>query len=422
MSLEGFDESVGLFMTPPTEVGIESKSWMNIRPTYQITEGGTIDFSIAGNTLQYMNLYETRLYVKTRVVKKDGSKFVEKDIVTPVNLFLHSLWSQMDVSIQQISVASGVSTKYPFKAYLDYTLGSARTEWKTSGACQMYYRDTWKAMNHLGDPLDSPFNQGLFGRNSRTKNGQIFDMEGPLYSDIFQQKRLLLNGLQLNVKLYPSQDNFRLMSKKSDYKVEILDAILKVCYVKVSPGILLGHSEALKIGPAKYFFDESIVKAHAIASGQYSITIDDMFQGEIPKTLTLCLVSSEALNGSCKRNPFEFKHYNLNFCSFYVDGQSYPSQGLQPAFSGENYVEAYLRLFNQNPLNGITYEEFGSGYTIYTFDLNEKSKNVLSLRKRGHTRLELRFAEPLPEPATLLAYGKFQQILSVYESRNVKLG
>jgi hypothetical protein len=423
MSLEGFSESVGLFLTPPTEAGIENKSWINIRPTSQITEGGTIDFNVPGNTLKYMSLYDSRFYVKSRIVKKDGTAFGEDEFASPVNLFLHSLWSQMDVSIQQVSVSSGVSTKYPMKALIDYTLGTTDTEWNSSGACQMYYRDNWACMDDWDPaPKKLPINSGLFARYSRSKKGKIFDMEGPLYSDIFQQKRLLLNGLQLGVKLYPSQDSFRLMCKTNDYKVEILDAILKVCYVKVSPGILLGHSEALKIGPAMYFYDESIIKSYAIASGQYGITVDDLFQGEVPKTLTLCLASSEAMNGSCKRNPFNFKNYNLDFCSFYVDGQSYPTQALQPSFGNSNYVEAYLRLFNEQPMNGITYEEFGSGYTIYTFTLREKTKNILSVRRRGHTRLELRFSDPLAEPVTLLAYGKFGQVLSVDQSRNVKLG
>jgi hypothetical protein len=421
MTREGFSENVGLFLTPPTDTGIEGKSWINIRPTSQITDGGTIDFNIAGNTLQYMDLHETRLYVKCRIVKKDGTKFSEKDVVAPVNLFLHSLWSQMDVLLQQVPVASGVSTRYPYKALIDYTLGTNRTEYNTSGACQMYYRDTLTCMEDW-DPTKPPINEGLFARHKRCKNGKIFDMEGPLYSDIFQQKRLLLNGLQLGIKMYPSNDNFKFMCDSSSYKVEILDAVLKICYVKVSPGILLGHAEALKIGPAKYFYDESIIKGYAIASGQYSITVDDLFMGEVPKTLILCLVSSEGLNGSCKKNPYNFKDYDVNFCGFYVDGQSYPYQALQPAFSSDNYVEAYLTLFNQQPLHGITYQEFGSGYTFYSFDLNVRSKNILSVRKRGHTRLELRFSVPLPEPATLLAYGKFGQIMTVDESRRVKLG
>jgi hypothetical protein len=363
MSREGFSEKLGLFLSPPTEVGIENKTWLNIRPTSQITEGGIIDFTIPPNPVKYMDLHETLLLVTTKVTRRDGKKMKEAEFATPINLFLHSLWAMMDVSIQQISVSSGISTRYPYKAVLDYILKTPETVWKTLGAFQMYYRDKAGVMNGI-NPTDTKFNDGIFSRHARSKDCKTFEMEGPLYSDIFQQKRLLLNGLELGIKLYPSSDNFRLMSATSEYKVEVTDAVLKVCYVKVSPGILLGHSEAMKIGPAKYFFDESVIKSYAIASGQYSMTVDDLFQGDVPKRLTLCLVSSESLSGSCTKNPFNFKHYDVNFCGFYVDGQSCPTQPLQPNFAQKNYVEAYTRLFRGEVMHGITYEEFCDGYTI----------------------------------------------------------
>jgi hypothetical protein len=68
MSREGFSENVGLFLIPPTDKGIENKSWVNIRPTSQITDGGTIDFNVMGNTLQYMDLEQTRLKLLERMV------------------------------------------------------------------------------------------------------------------------------------------------------------------------------------------------------------------------------------------------------------------------------------------------------------------------------------------------------------------
>jgi hypothetical protein len=267
----------------------------------------------------------------------------------------------------------------------------------------------------------APINEGLFDRVKRCKLSKTFAMEGPLYTDLFRQKRLVLNGVQVGVRLYPTSDQFRLMSEKPKYRVEIMDAVSKVCHVKVSPGILLGHAAALKITRAKYFFDESVIKTYAIAAGQYSTTVDDLFQGEVPKSLKLCLVSSQGLSGSCTRNPFNFENYDLNFCGFYVDGQSCPSEALQPLFGSNSYVDAYMRLFKDEAMNGITYNEFGSGYAIYAFDLSDNSKQILTIRKKGHTRLELRFSKPLPETATLVVYAKFGQVLSIDESRSVKL-
>ena len=420
MKREGFSAQVGLFQAPPTETGQESTTWVQIRPKSQIISGGVIEFSIPGNTLQYLNAKKTKLHIQGKLVKKDGSALEEADIVTPINLFLHSLWSQMEVTVQQKSLSPGISTRYPYKAMLDLLVNMNKNEQVSIGSCMMYYRDATGNME-ANTPTAIPISSGVFNRNSRSKLSKIFDMEGPLYSDIFQQDRLLLNGLQVGIRLYPTSEAFRLLSDKTEYKVEIIDAILKVCYVKVSPGILLGHSEALKIGPARYFFDNSVIKTYAIAKGQYSITVDDLFQGDVPNSLILTLVSSEALNGSFAKNPYNFQNFNLNFCAFYVDGQSSPSQALQPSFSNGTYTEAYLTAVNETPQNGITFDEFKSGYTIYVFDLKQHDKHVLTERKKGHTRMEIRFSEALPHTTTLLAYAKFNQELRVDESRTVTI-
>jgi hypothetical protein len=380
MEVQGFSNKLGLFQAPPTETGIENNYWVQIRPTSQITSGGVIDFTVPGNTLQYLNLFETTLRIVCKVVNKDGSDTAITDFATPSNLLLHSLWSQMDVSIGQKAVSPGISTRYPYKAMLDVVMGMNKNEWGSKGVCMMYYRDNYLNMD-ANIPASSPVNTALFNRHERSKLSKTIDMEGPLYNDIFQQKRLLLNGVAMSIKLYPSSDAFRLLSNKTDYKIEITDAILKVCYVKVSPGILLGHSEALKIGPARYFFDESVIKTFAIASGQYSLTADDIFQGNVPKSLTVALVSSEALNGSFNKNPYNFKNYDVNFCGFYVDGQSCPFEALQPNFDSGAYIAAYITAIKESSLNGITFDEFKSGYTIYKFDLRQSKNGVLSEKK-----------------------------------------
>ena len=41
---------------------------------------------------------------------------------------------------------------------------------------------------------------------------KIVDLAGPLLIDVFQQPRLLLNGVGIGIKLWPSLEAFRLMS------------------------------------------------------------------------------------------------------------------------------------------------------------------------------------------------------------------
>jgi hypothetical protein len=40
---------------------------------------------------------------------------------------------------------------------------------------------------------------------------------------------------------------------------------------------------------------------------------DNMLLGQLPKRLVIACVDSDALNGAIGKNPFDFKHYNINF-------------------------------------------------------------------------------------------------------------
>lgn len=421
MSDIGHNENLSLFYTPPSEGSVEYVHWVKVRPISQITPGGTIDFNISGNSLLYMDLSKIKLHIKARVIKADGKDFKDGEYATPINMPLHTIWSQVELTVQQKPICSGVSTRYPYKAMMDILLEHSAIEKESLDSCKMFYADTAGAME-IVNPIGDPVNQGIFYRNERVKNGQTFHMVGGLNIDLFRQRRLLLNGLQVGLRLFPNNEQFNLMSNIEGCRLEVVDAALNVCYVKVASPVVLGHNEALKRASAKYIYDESIIKTYAIARGQYSLTVDDIFQGLVPKNVKMGLVSSAALNGSFSKNPFNFKHYNVNFCGFYVDGQSMPSDPLEPNFKSGNYVESFQSVFNVNPQAGLKYEDYKEGYALYCFDLNQNDEeHVKHIRKQGHTRLEIRFSEALPETATLILYAKFPQILEIDESRKVYL-
>ena len=75
-----------------------------------------------------------------------------------------------------------------------------------------------------------------------------------------------------------------------NYKVRITEISLKVFYINVSPGVLLGHAEAMKHQNARYHYIGSEVKTFEVASGSYNINLDDVFQGKVPlKAVLFCI-------------------------------------------------------------------------------------------------------------------------------------
>lgn len=116
--VEGQPSELSLFDLPPTQVGVENIRIENVRPTSTISDSSPILFDISGqNGLEYLDLFNSQIHVTLRVLHDDNSVLGVSEDVAPVNLFLQSLFSQIDVSIQgkALSTTSGY---YPYKAYI----------------------------------------------------------------------------------------------------------------------------------------------------------------------------------------------------------------------------------------------------------------------------------------------------------------
>ena len=199
-----------LFQPPVVNEGIEYQQWIECRPVNQITEDGSIDIHVKASGSQYLDLQRSRLYVKAKIVKEDGGNLVTADVVTPVNLWLQSLWNQMDVFLQQKLVSSS-GTNYAYKALMDVLLNYGVDAELSQLQTQLIYRDSGGSMDHT-NPTTTPINQGLIKRNLLAKNSATIDMVGPIYADVFQMPRYLLNEVDVHVRLFQNKNSFRLMS------------------------------------------------------------------------------------------------------------------------------------------------------------------------------------------------------------------
>ena len=104
-------------------------------------------------------------------------------------------------------------------------------------------------------------------------------MMGPIHSDIFFQDRLMLNGVNLRIKLNRAKNVFCLVSSAAaaNFKVVITEAILFVRRVKVASSIILGHAAGLKHSSAKYPIRRIDCKVLSIPRGFSSFNPDNTF-------------------------------------------------------------------------------------------------------------------------------------------------
>ena len=412
---ENHVQQMSIFEPPPTNTAILVREWIEFRPINQLGEDAAIEFHVIPQSTGYMDLKQSRLNVKVKIIKEDGSSVTKEDVVALVNLPLHCMFSQVDCQIQQTSV-SEVGTNYPYKAYID-TLLTTDFSKMILNSSQLFVKDTLGAFD---DPdAKGGLNTGLYQRWLATIDGGVLDLEGPVLLDVFQQDRLVLNGVTLDLKLWPSKNAFALMSNsvQPKEKIKIVDATLKMCIQRPNPAVTIAHSKLLEESPALYPYMTSSLKIASIAQGEFSFSADNMFQGEVPSQLILGLVASKSYNGDYKRSPYNFQHFDCNFVGFYVDGQSLPAKPLQPQFSQNNFTNAYQSLLSAGANVWVDRSDYPRGYTLYVLNINPYVD--FNVTRRAHCPLELRFASALPESVTLIMYGKFPEILKIDKSRSV---
>ena len=215
----------------------------------------------------------------------------------------------------------------------------------------------------------------------------------------------------------------------ANYRVKILEASLYVRKVVVSPAVALAHSKTLESSSAMYPIRRAEVKSFSIPQGNQSFTRENLFLGQIPRRVVIGMVDNTAFNGDYHKNPYNFKHYGLNYLGLYVDNEQTPWRPLQPKFSGkdEAYMMSYQTLFSGiNTLfhdtgNQINREDYESGYSLFAFDLSPDLScgPHFNLVKRSNMRLELQFAAALTTTLSILVYAEFQSLLEIDNTRNI---
>lgn len=416
---------INLFNVPPEQCGVHNIQWIDHRPIAPIGINTPIEFDISGAGSAYIDLSRSYLHVRARVTKSgkpltDGDQFI-----SPVNLWLHSLYSQCDITLQQQTVYNS-GRLYPYKSYIETILKATPNDIPRLQA-EMFYRDTFMAGSNVAqDP--TKINVGYLSRNNRVNQGQWCEMYGPLHHDLCQMDRLLPCGVDIRVKLIPSNPAFHLRSDAEyadTYNVEFESVIFKACKVTLDADIFMAHSAVLSKGiTAKYPIKRTEINTYVLQKGITAWTQSDLFQNRVPSKMVLGLILSEAFNGSFKYNPYNIQGFDLNSITVTRDGQVSPFKPLRTNFKTGECVEAYRTLYNSNSdQHVITLHDFINGTALFVYELDNQMYNGVCTPsvRTGNTSLELFFNKPLENNVNVVVYAQFDALMEIDQYRNIKI-
>ena len=412
-------EQLRLFKTNTYQQELLGNEYITLRPYHNMPEKGPIEFMLKDNK-EYINLDETTLTVKCKIVNADGSKIESKvagdDQVALVNNAMHSLFRDVEIRINDKRIEGGDNT-YPYKSYIASVFRFSKETQEGQLFSVGFVRDDHAAMETVA-------NTGYVKRKVWTNAGEIKEFKGKLNLSILNQQRLLIPGADIYFKFERAKDAFAIFNNVAALKPKVVITCmeLQLMATKVNPEIMRHHAVALSNGvPAVYPMQRVEMDTVVCKKDSTGDSKDFLFHGKIPKYLIMLMVTNAAMNGDYTKNPFNFKHFNVSHVHLTKDRQNAPFPPFEPNFAKGGVLQEYMSLFQSNRLLGkntvlpISYEEFKNGYTNFQWNLTDDGQGSNATGDpRGNLEINVKFAEALPEAVNLLLYGIFDSNVMVY--------
>ncbi|XP_016843993.1 uncharacterized protein F54H12.2-like [Nasonia vitripennis] len=235
-----------LFTLPATQTSIESSSFLHYKPVSSLSDDvdAPLEFVVPAGSEHYIDLAHTMFHVQAKIVPADEATATNEDLkVGPINNFMHSMFNQTDVFFNQ-KIVLPPNNAYPYRAYIETLLNYAPAPKDSHLTASLWYDDTsggFDSPANVVSTVTAPMivNKELEYRKYFTQNRRYFDMIGHLHHNLFNQDKMLINGVEMRVRLVRSKDDFCLMDATADekFKLSIKEATLIVRRVKISPKV-----------------------------------------------------------------------------------------------------------------------------------------------------------------------------------------
>jgi len=128
-------EELNLFQAPFTNAAFTDGYWNEIPRVGQLSTETPIEFFQSGSDNDYTSLYHSYMFLEGQVAYAQGGKLVQDAPVVPINNFMHSMFSQVEFTLNDVLVDT-TQTTYPQKAYIQNLFSSsAEMKKNTNGLC-----------------------------------------------------------------------------------------------------------------------------------------------------------------------------------------------------------------------------------------------------------------------------------------------
>ena len=423
----------------PVQDSIEKEYYQDVSSESTTPNARTLEFNI-GAAASNVFLDPAKSYLKIRVRVKNAN--AESDDLhdttenlgaklSLVNNFFHTLFSNIDVSLNDVFVTRSYSN-YGYKAYMQNLLTYSK-DVKDSG---FLICEGWKTDEDT--KYEDFTSQSIVARRNWVKGKKTLELAATLKCDLFQQHKLIPSQVNVKIRCVRSDNNFALLdlctkakgeapSNQGIYKIIIDSAVFRARRVQITQQEEFRLIKELQVEPYRIPVRRTDVTVQTVAPGVRNVTIERVHDGQLPRLLLVALVDSTAYNGSINKNPYLFGQYNVESMAIYVNGVMHPTRPFQPDFKNGMYTDTYIALCNvigswrNNHIpGGLSYNSFRGGAAIYPFSIapetNTSNCDFINPYQTGNVSLEIKFNDAVPD------HGLNVILYSEFDGNNIFIG
>jgi len=426
----GTKNDLQLFSITPTQFSHEASHMQTFLPlSASFQKNETLEFRVRNISGYFIDIAAVFLRLKGRVLRSTGELITSQDkdkskadSVWPIDSFASSLFESCEVFLNDKCITFG--DHYAYRSFFDMLM-NATVATRYTGWPMCYSNDT------PGREFNRTDTTGIGLRYKTIEDSREFELASPIFSDICQQGKLLLPGVDVRFTFKQTENKFRLMTADSEnrqYKVELLTASLEVKFVRISPSVCAWIENKLnptdkkqKRKKALYMLRGLGTRHRTILAGSQDIVLEDLALRTVPSRLTLAFIKNKSFHGDFKLNPYQMENLQMEKSSLSVGSrvieQDYNFDKGQTAFAFMNLI----RHMN-NPLTTFSKEVYEKQHFFISYILTPDSdmKNLSPVTSEN-IRFTAKLRKPLEDSVTCLIVLESPRVVEIDADRNIEI-
>ena len=419
------------FVLPPTDVSLEfATDHVEFHPLVSIKEAfAPVEFLIQLEGNRFLNLADSYMLLKFRILQQDGSNCGTGDVVAPDCNAFHAFFSNLEIYVNS-QLCYDSQNMYPHVAFIERLLANNELEKKGLMLNEFWYENGTPDTFNISD-------KGFQKRYDKTKESRQYLLMGTFAANLFFQSRWLPPNTQVRIVLRRSVPEFSLTAaydKKtgvsgSPYQVRFDEAIFCASRKIVTRQVMEFHEQHKALLMYKFPTREIEIKTFTAAQGMSNASSDAIIFGKIPQLIVLGMITNSAFNGVLSKSAFNYQSFRLSELSVSWAGETVEHRVIPFSYQSEkgsgcdNFVKAIRALKrtarNQDLGNAINQDNFLSGHFLIAIELLSNLGSALSVNKRGQIKVNLRFEKPLEQTINVILWCQYQAVIEISKDKQV---